>query len=573
MRNMEIAWVFNQLADLLEFKGDSFFKVRAYRRAARIVSGLEQPVSELHAAGKLKDIPGVGKNITAKIGELLNTGELGLLKELQNEVPPGLMELMTLPGLGPGRVRLLNEQLGVKTLAELEEAARASLVRKVPGMGSKTEQEIVRNISRLKKNTGCLTLGAARELALGLSEYLRQMAAVHMVEITGGIRRWTKMVDNVGLLAAAEDVAEILDSFILHPNIGEVLERERDWVQVASRWGVKVELNVVPREQFWPALLWSTGSPAHYRRLQFLAWRRGWRLNRHGVFPRAGGDPLRIGAEEDIYRLLGLQYVVPELREDSGEIKAAEMGALPGLLHMGDIRGDLHVHSDWSDGMSSIQELARRVREKGYDYLAVTDHSESLKIARGLTSDKLLVQHEKIRELNRQWQDFQILTGIEVDILSDGSLDCPDEVLAETEVVVASVHTGFKQNRDMLTGRIKAAIAHDHVHIIGHPTGRLLGHREPYDVEVEKIIETAARYNKVIEINSSTDRLDLDESYVRLARESGVRVAVNTDAHDLFRLDDMVYGVSVARRAWLGPEHVINTLPLPELMQVLRNEG
>ena len=239
---------------------------------------------------------------------------------------------------------------------------------------------------------------------------------------------------------------------------------------------------------------------------------------------------------------------------------------------MGDIRGDLHAHSDWSDGMSSIQELARRVREKGYDYLAVTDHSESLKIARGLTSDKLLVQHEKIRELNRQWEDFQILTGIEGDILPDGSLDCPDEVLAETEVVIASVHTGFKQNRDMLTGRIKAAIAHDHVHIIGHPTGRLLGHREPYDVEVEKIIETAAQYNKVLEINSSTDRLDLDEFYVRLARESGVRVAVNTDAHDLFRLDDMVYGVSVARRAWLGPEHVINTLPLPELMQVLCNE-
>jgi len=277
-----------------------------------------------------------------------------------------------------------------------------------------------------------------------------------------------------------------------------------------------------------------------------------------------------VEGEEDIYRLLGLQYIVPELRENSGELGAAQRDALPQLLETGDIRGDLHVHSDWSDGTSSIEDMVKQAHKKGYSYLAITDHSESLKIARGLASEKLLAQHARIRELNRQWEDFEVLTGIEVDILADGSLDCPDEVLADTDVVVASVHSGFKQGREQLMNRIQSAIAHEYVDIIGHPTGRLLGHREPYDVDVEEIIETAARYGKVLEINASPDRLDLDEFYVRLARESGVRVAINTDAHDLFRLDDMVFGVSVARRACLEPKHVLNTMPLSELMQVLR---
>lgn len=569
MRNMEIAWMFNRLADLLEFKGEDFFKVRAYRRAARSIAGLERPAAELYEKNLLKNVPGLGKNIIAKIGELLSTGELKLLRELQEEIPQGLVELMTLPGLGPKRVRLLHERLNITSLAELEAAARAGKVQKLSGLGSKTEQEIVRNITRLKKRSSRLTLGVARELALGLGDYLGQMAHVERVEITGQVRRWTKLVDSVDLLAVTGDAEEVLDSFAYHPALGEVIWKEKDRLQLISRWGVNVELTVVPKEQYWYALLWSTGSEAHYRRLQLLAWQRGWRLSRYGLFPRSGGEPPRVEGEEDIYRLLGLQYIVPELRENTGEVNAADRGELPQLLEAGDIRGDLHVHSDWSDGTCGIDDLARRAREKGYSYLAVTDHSESLKIARGLPRDRLLAQHANIRELNRQWDDFRVLTGIEVDILADGSLDCPDDVLAETDLVVASVHSGFKQGRDQLTNRIKAAIAHKYVDIIGHPTGRLLGHREPYDVDVEEIIETAACYGKVLEINASPDRLDLDEYYVRLARESGVLVAINTDAHDRFRLDDMVFGVSVARRAWLKPEHVLNTMALPDLMQVL----
>lgn len=573
MRNMEIAWVFYEIADLLELKGNEFFKIRAYRRAARAIAGLDRPVKELYAGGALKDVPGLGKNIIAKIGELLDSGECRLHKELKEEIPASLAEMMSLPGLGPKRARLLYEQLGITTVTELEKAARAGKIRELPGMGAKIEQEIVRNISRMKKQARRLPLGTARELALALYEYLEQMVKVEAVTVTGGIRRWAELVDSIDLLAVVrnpEDAAEILDAFVLHPVVGEVTWRDKDRVQAVSRWGMPVELIVVPREQYWFALLWSTGSEQHFRRLQMTAWRRGWRLDRFGLVSRRDRQTAMVSSEEDIYRLLGLQYVAPELRENHGEINAAIRGELPRLLELADIRGDLHIHTDWSDGACSIEEMVQQAREKGYSYLAVTDHSTSLKIARGLSRERLLVQFEKIRELNKQWNDFYVLTGVEVDILADGSLDHPDEVLARADVVIASIHSGFKQDKDRITRRILAAIENDHVDIIGHPTGRLLGHREPYAVDVEEIIEAAARHNKVLEINASPDRLDLSEFYVQLARESGVLVAINTDAHDRRRLDEMIYGVSVARRAWLEPSHVLNTLPLPDLLRVLR---
>jgi len=573
VRNMEIAWVFYEIADLLEFKGEEFFKIRAYRRAARAIAGLDRPVKELYAGGALKEVPGLGKNIIAKIGELLDSGECRLHKELKEEIPASLTEMMSLPGLGPKRARLIYEQLGITTVTELDKAARAGKIRELPGMGAKIEQELVRNISRMKKQARRLPLGAARELALALHEYLEQMVKVEAVTVTGDIRRWAELVDSIDLLAVVrnpDDAAEILDAFLLHPGLGEATWRDKDRVQAVSRWGVPVELIAVPREQYWFTLLWSTGSEQHFRRLQMTAWRQGWRLDRFGMVSRRDRQTAPVSSEEDIYRLLGLQYVAPELRENYGEINAAARGELPRLLELADIRGDLHVHTDWSDGACSIEEMVQQAREKGYSYLAITDHSTSLKIARGLSRERLLAQHEKIRELNKKWEDFYVLTGVEVDILADGSLDHPDEVLARVDLVIASIHSGFKQDKDRITRRILAAIENDHVDIIGHPTGRLLGHREPYAVDVEEIIEAAARHNKVLEINASPDRLDLSEFYVQLARESGVPVAINTDAHDRRRLDEMVYGVSVARRAWLEPSHVLNTLPLPDLLRVLR---
>lgn len=572
MTNMEVAWVFYEIADLMEFNGNDFFKIRAYRRAARAIAGLERPVAELYHSGELKDVPGLGKNIIAKIGELLSTGECRLLKELKEEIPGSLIQLMALPGLGPKRAKLMYDQLGVTSLEELEKAARARKVRELPGMGSKTEQSIIRNISRLKKKANCLPLGAATELASVLKEYLEQMAKVQLVAVSGDVRRWAEMVNNIVLVVvaqSAQDIDDIINSFILHPALGNVLWQDNNRVQINSHWGVAVELVVVTKEHYWFAMLWSTGHESHFRRLQLMAWQRGWRLNRYSLVSRKDNKIARVESEEEIYRLLGLQYVPPELRENNGEINTAARGELPRLLEYNDIKGDLHIHTNWSDGVCSIEEMVQQARAKGYTYLAVTDHSRSLKIARGLSQERLLAQYEKIRELNKQWDDFYVLTGVEVDILHDGKLDHTDEVLAEADVVIASVHSGFKQDRDKITGRILAAIENKHVDIIGHPTGRLLGHREPYAVDVEEIIEAAARFNKALEINSSPDRLDLNEFYVQLARESGVRIAINTDAHDKLRLEEMVYGVSVARRAWLEPQHVLNTLPLTELMQVL----
>jgi len=572
MRNAEIAWSFYQIADLLDFKGEEFFKTRAYRRAARTIIGLQRPVAELYASGELKNVPGIGKNIIAKIGEMLVSGECRLHRKLKQEIPASLLDLMALPGIGPKRAKLLYERLGVTTLAELEQAARVKKVRDLPGMGTKTEQGIIQDIGRLKKKTHRLPLGVARELAAELSEYLGQLAAVQKVTVTGDIRRWAELAHSVDILAVArnrEDAEHIIETFIIHPVLVEVLWREHGRVRAASRWGVPVELVVVNEDQYWLALLWTTGSKYHLRRLQLLAWQRGWRLDLFRLISRHNGQAAIVDSEEAIYQLLGLQYVVPELRENNGEISAASGGTLPRLVELSDMRGDLHVHTNWSDGMSSIEEMALRAREMGYAYIAVTDHSPNLKIARGLSPEKLLEQFEEIRVLNGQLEDFYIFTGVEVDILAEGKLDHMDDVLAQADVVVASIHSGFKQDRDTITKRIIAAIKNEHVDIIGHPTGRLLGHREPYAVDVEEIIEFAARYNKVLEINASPDRLDLNDFYVQLARESGVRVAINTDAHDLRRMNEMVYGVSVARRAWLEQQHVVNTLPLPDLLNVL----
>ncbi len=576
MRNAEIARSFYQIADLLDFKGEEFFKTKAYRRAARTIIGLQQPVAELYASGELKNISGIGKNIIAKIGEMQDSGECGLLKALKQEIPASLLDLMALPGLGPKRAKLLYERLGITTLAELEQAARVKKVRDLPGMGTKTELDIIQNIGRLQKKPHCLPLGVARELTAELSEYLGQLAAVQKVTVAGGIRRWAEMADSVDILAVAcnrkdaeEIVDNIIEAFIMHPALEEVLWREHDRVRVASRWGVPVELTIVNEDEYWPALLWTTGSKYHLRRLQLLAWQRGWRLDRFRLISRHSGQVAVVDNEEAIYRLLGLQYVVPELRENNGEISAAAGGTLPRLVELSDIQGDLHVHTNWSDGVSSIEDIALRAREMGYSYIAVTDHSPNLKIARGLPPEKLIEQFEKIRMLNGQMDNLYIFTGVEVDILPEGRLDHSDDVLAQADIVIASIHSGFRQDRDTITKRMVAAIENEHVDIIGHPTGRLLGYREPYAVDVEEIIEAAARYDKVLEINASPDRLDLNDFYARLARESGVRVAINTDAHDLRRLDEMVYGVSVARRAWLEQQYVLNTLPLPDLLNVL----
>lgn len=563
MRNVEVAWIFHELADLLEFKGEDFFKIRAYRNAARVLAGLDTPIEEVWKKGELGKIPGIGKNIAAKINEILTTGRLKKHEELLGEIPPGLLEIMTLPGIGPKRAGMLHQKLGVSTLEELAKAAREGRVRGLPGMGGKTENDIIRNIEMREDRGGRVLLATARELAGEITGFLKLLPGVARVEVGGSLRRWQETVGDIDLVVAATDPGPVIDAAAGHPRIKEVIEKAGSRARLQTNWGIAVDLEVVPEQSFGAALFRSTGSRAHHRRLQeLLSGKKGIHFDPDG--------PGVFREEADLYASLGLPYIPPELREDRGEVEAALADSLPRLLEPGDIKGDLHIHTNWSDGLASIEQVVARAREKGYQYIAVTDHSQSLKIAKGLSLDRLKEQHKKIRSLNETLEDFHIFTGIEVDILPKGGLDCPGEILKEVDLVVASVHSAFKQDRETMTARIISAVENKDVDIIGHLTGRLINHREGYALDVERVLEAAASCGTILEINSSPDRLDLNDINARRAKGKGIKMAVNTDAHDLKRMDEMVYGVSVARRAWLGPEDVVNTMSAEELMQFLR---
>jgi len=572
VHNMEITWSLYELADLLEIRGGDFFKLRAYRNAARTVAGLPEPVEMLYREKRLTAVPGIGKNIQAKIVELLTTGKLEKLEKLRREIPRGLLEIMALPGVGAKRARFLYEQLGASSLDELQQAARDHRVRTLPGLGAKTELELIRNIDILRKRGGIFLLGLARQLAAELLEFIKILPGVGRAEVTGSVRRWRETVRDLNILVSSGDPGQVLEAMAAHPRAREIIQRQQDIVKVMTWWGIPVEIAAVSPERFTFTWFWHTGSKKHLEELQELAQARGMELGSEGLFKDSGRMEINIKSEEDIYTLLGLQYVPPEMREGRGEVALASRHELPELLDTGMIKGDLHVHSNWSDGGGSIEELAARAREKGYSYLAITDHSQSLKIARGLTPERLREQYDLIDRINEKNKDFTILKGIEVDILAQGGLDLQDEVLETADVVVASVHSGFKQDAETITSRILQAVENRHVDIIGHLTGRMIGQREGYAVDVQRVLEAAARHGKIMEINSSPDRLDLNDENVSLAREYGVSIAINTDAHDLKRMDELEYGVATARRGWLGPGDVVNTLDLPDLLEILRNK-
>jgi len=569
VRNIEIAWALRELSDLLEFKGEDYFKIRAYRQAAKTLAGLPCSAAEMYRNGTLKDVPGVGKNILAKIGELVETGECDLLQRLREEIPPGIVQVMAVPGMGPKRTRVFYEQLEITTIKELEKAARSRRIRSLPGMGAKREQEILRNIKMLKDNSGSFILSTALEIATEFKQYLSELSDVDTVAVAGSVRRWRETAQDVDILVSTLSPQGLVSTLNRHPLVNNVSFQDERRANFITTWGIPGKILTVPPSRYIPALVWCTGNTGHWTKLKDIALSKGYKLEAEGVFEH-NGIQVPVASEEDFYHKLGLEYIPPEMREDRGEIEQAQSGNLPQVLREAKMRGDLHIHSNWSDGGNSIEELVNKAREKGYSYLAVTDHSQSLKIARGLSVERLLEQWEYIDGLNRELKGFQVLKGIEVDILSNGELDYPDQILSRADVVVASVHSGFKQEREKITGRIVAAIENPHVDIIGHLTGRLIGHRSGYDVDVEKVIKKAAENNTALEINSSPDRLDLDELNARLAAEYGVMLAINTDAHDLRRMDEIIYGIAVSRRAWLGADNILNTKELPELLSYLR---
>jgi DNA polymerase (family X) len=567
MKNREIARIFSDLADILEIKEDNVFKIRAYRKAALNLEGLTQDVAEL-SHKELLEIPGVGQDLAAKIEEYLQTGSVAMHDRLKSEIPAGVFSLLAIPDLGPKTAKMIYDTLGITSIEELERAALEHRLVGVRGIQQKTEENILRGIEAVRRGRERQPLGRMLPAALDLVKAIRKLARVERIEVAGSIRRRRESIKDIDMVATAPDPAAVMDAFVSLPQVYQVLMKGATRARVVIRERVQVDLRVVEPEAFGAALAYLTGSKPHNVRLREMAVKRGLKINEYGIFDEANH---RLGGEEeeDVYRLLGLPFVPPELREDQGEIEAALAGALPHLVELCDIRGDLHLHSKWSDGAHSIADLAEAARQRGLSYIAITDHSQGLGIARGLTPERLLEQGAEIKALNQQLRGFRVLHGTEMDIQGDGSLDFPDKVLKKLDLVIASIHSGFGNSREVMTGRIAAAMRNPYVTMIGHPTGRLIGEREGYDLDMEALLEVAAETGTALEINCYPLRLDLPDKYVRRARELGVKIAINTDSHVKNQFDSLHYGISVAKRGWLEAGEVLNTLELPELVKWL----
>lgn len=566
MRNDQVAEHLNAIADLLEIKGESPFRANAYRDVARRIANHPEEISILAEQQRLRTIPGVGESLAARIVELIQRGTTEAYEELARSVPAGLRELLAVPGLGPKRIRQLYDQLGIATLRDLEAAAQAGRLRAVPGFGAKTEERILRDLARLGQREQRHLLGEAWPLAEEIAAALRATGLAERVEVAGSVRRRLETIGDLDFVVASTQPEAFAARAIALPVVTQVLEHGPTKLVLLAPHGLQLDLRVVAPYEFGAAWLHFTGSKRHNIHLRALAQERGWKLNEYGIVVEATGERLAGATEEEMYARLGLAWIPPELREDSGEIEAAAAGRLPALIAESDIRGELHAHTDWSDGGASLEAMVEAARERGYAYLAITDHSRSRAVAGGLSVERVREQRAAIAALNARYAPFRILAGSEVDIRADGTLDYDDATLATFDFVVASVHSGFAQPRDVMTTRLINALAHPAVDVLGHPSGRLIARREGYEFDSEAVIAAAVRYGKALEINSQPDRLDVRDVIARRAHEAGALLCIATDAHSPRHYAALRFGIAQARRAWLPAEAVINTWPLGRLL-------
>jgi DNA polymerase (family 10) len=558
MRNQEVAKIFNDIADILEIKGDNPFRIRAYRRAAQNIDGLAKDIAEM-PPGELQKVPGIGEDLAGKIHEYVQTGSLKFYDELKKEVPPGLVNLLSVPGLGPKTAKLLFDKVHIKDIDDLEIHAKEGRLKGLPGIQAKTEENILKGIAMIKRHTGRFSMGRMRPVAEEIMERLGRESPVKDLTVAGSLRRWKETIKDIDILATSHDPQKVMSVFVHLPQVKETLMKGPTKSSVVTNEGIQVDLRVVSGDSFGAALAYFTGSKEHNIRLREMAVRKGLKINEYGIFDVKTEKRLGGKQEADVYRILGIPYIAPELREDSGEIEAALDGSLPELVEMKDIKGDLHVHTKHSDGSHEIPELIDAAKARGYKYLAITDHSKGLAVAHGLSIERVLEQIKKIRELNKKLKGFKLLSGTEMDIRSDGTLDYPDEILKQLDIVVASIHSGFRQSKEQITNRLISAMKNPYVSIIAHPTGRLIGERDAYEVDMEQVFKTARETGTSIEVNAYPLRLDLNDTYIRKAKEMGVSVAINTDTHVIYQLDFMRYGVGTARRGWLEKDDVLNT--------------
>lgn len=564
MRNKEIAEIFYQIADLLEIKGELEFKVRAYRRAAQRIETLEEDIEELCRKGKLRSIPGIGESIASKIKELIETGRLEYLEKLKREVPEDLIKLMDIPGVGPKKALVLYKKLGITTVEQLRDACKKGRLRHLEGFGELTERNILRGIEMLERSKDRFLINVAYENGHRLVEYLKKNKDVLSISIAGSLRRMKETIGDIDILVSSLNPDNIMEDFVRYPDVKIVLAKGSKKSSVILRDGIQVDVRVVKPESFGAALQYFTGSKEHNIQIRNIAMKMGLKINEYGVFRKDTEEYIAGRTEEEVYKAIGLDYIEPELRENRGEIELAQQGKLPKIVKYEEVKGDFHIHSTWSDGTASIEEIARKAQELGYEFVGIADHSASLKVAHGLSEEDLLKKIQEIRKLQERF-DVRIFAGTECDIKPDGSLDYSNKILKELDFAYAAIHTKFKMDRKEMTERIIKAMENEYINILAHPTARMIGKREPIDIDLEKIFEVARETNTFMEINAFPDRLDLNDVHAKMAKEMGVKMAIGTDSHALDHMRFLRFGTAMARRGWLEKKDILNTYDLREI--------
>ena len=568
VRNAEIADIFDRMGALLEIQGANPFRVRAYRNAARTVGGLPRSIADMLAEEEnLSKLPGIGKDLAGKIAEIVDTGHLTALEEVEMEVPAGLVDVTRLPGLGPKRVKILHQELGIRDLTGLERAARRQRIRELAGFGAKTEQRIFEALSRHTQEERRYKLADVEEIARSYVDYLRAIPGVNEVIVAGSYRRRKETVGDLDILVTCKKGSPVMKGFVEYDEVDAVISRGTRRGTVLLRSGLQVDLRVVAQASYGAALYYFTGSKAHNITVRTIAVKKKLKINEYGVFK--GKRRVAGRTEKEVFKAVGLRYIEPELRENRGEIEAAKKNRLPRLVGVPDIRGDLHAHTNATDGHHSLRQMAEAAKKLGYAYLAITEHSKRVVIAHGMDEKRLRRQLDAIDRLNERLQGIRVLKGVEVDILENGKLDMSDSVLKQLDLTVCAVHSGFRLSREKQTERVIRAMDNPHFNILAHPTGRLIDQRAPYEIDMERVMDAALERGCYLELNAQPDRLDLNDVHCRMAKEMGLKLAISTDAHTTSNLEYMRFGVDQGRRGWLEPEDVINTRPWRELKRLL----
>jgi len=571
MENIEVAKILNQIADILELKEENIFRIRSYRRSAQTIQGLPERIETIAREGNLEDIPGIGKNIAWKITEIIKTGKCRLYNDLLKTPEAKLIEMMNIPGLGPKLSRQLYKKLNITDINQLEKAAKKGKLSNLERLGEKSQEKILKGIQHFKKSRGRFKLSEALPYAETILEKLKEKN-IKDISYAGSLRRMKETVGDIDILITAKNNYKIMDKFTSLPEVKDVLAKGNTKSSVILTNGIQLDLRLIAPESFGAALVYFTGSKQHNIAIREIAKKKSIKINEYGAFNVKTNKKIAGKNEQEVYKSIGLSYIPPELREDNGEIQASQENKLPKLVTLSDYKGDLQMHTKHTDGANTIEEMAKVAIKKGYKYIAITDHSKAVRIARGLNQEQLLKELKEIERINKRIKDITILSGIEVDILTDGNLDLPDKILSKCDVVVASIHSKFMMPRDEMTKRIITAFKNKNVNILAHPTGRILKKREPYQVDMDKIIKAAKQHKIALELNAYPDRLDIDSRYCKACKEAGVKVAINTDAHNIRQLDVVKYGIYIARRGWLEASDIINTYPVAKLKKFLNKQ-